>query len=59
VLSSALLAAGQDLRQVVDEVDELSKALKSETPDTQTAQVALHAAVWRAVISPREALSDP
>jgi hypothetical protein len=59
VLSSALPAADKDLRQVADEVDELSKALKSETPDKQTAEVALHPAVWRAIISPREAPSDP
>ena len=49
VLSSALLASDKDLRQVVDEVDDLSKTLKSDLPDKHTARVALHPAVWGAV----------
>jgi diguanylate cyclase (GGDEF)-like protein len=49
VLSSALLASDRDLRQVVDEVDDLSKALRSDLPDKHTARVALHPAVWGAV----------
>jgi hypothetical protein len=49
VLSSALLASDKDLRQVVDEVDDLSKTLKSDLPDKLTARVALHPAVWGAV----------
>jgi diguanylate cyclase (GGDEF)-like protein len=49
VLSSALLASDNDLREVVDEVDELSRVLKSNTPDKQAAGVVLHPAVWCAV----------
>jgi diguanylate cyclase (GGDEF)-like protein len=49
VLSSALLASDKDLRQVVNEVDELSRALKSNAPDKQAAGVTLHPAVWCAV----------
>ena len=48
MLSSALLARDKDLRQVLDEVDELSKTLGSGARD-ETARVALHPAVWRAV----------
>jgi diguanylate cyclase (GGDEF)-like protein len=48
-LSSALLASDKDLRQVVDEVDDLSKTLKSDLADKHTARVALHPAVWGAV----------
>jgi hypothetical protein len=46
VLSSALLASDKDLRQVVDEVDDLSKTLKSDLPDKLTARVALHPDEW-------------
>jgi diguanylate cyclase (GGDEF)-like protein len=49
VLFSALLASDKDLRQVVDEVDDLSKTLKSDLPDKHTARVSLHPAVWGAV----------
>jgi predicted signal transduction protein with EAL and GGDEF domain len=49
VLSSALLASGKGLRQVVDEVEDSSKTLKSDLPDKHTARVALHPAVWCAV----------
>lgn len=49
VLSASLLAADKDLRQVVDEVDEISKALKSGAPNDQTARVVLHPAVWCAI----------
>jgi diguanylate cyclase (GGDEF)-like protein len=48
LLSSALLAGDKDLRQVLDEVDDLSKTLRLGEPD-ETARVALHPAVWRAV----------
>jgi diguanylate cyclase (GGDEF)-like protein len=49
VLSSALLAADKEFGHVLHEVDEISKALKSETPDAQTLRVAVHPAVWGAV----------
>src|SRR6266404_288589 len=49
VLSSALLAADKEFGHVLREVDEISKALKSETPDAQTLRVAVHPAVWGAV----------
>jgi len=47
-LSSALLAADKEFGHVLCEVDEISKALKSETPDAQTLRVAVHPAVWGA-----------
>ncbi len=43
------MAADKDLRQVVDEVENLSKTLKSDLPDKHSARVALHQAVWGAV----------
>jgi diguanylate cyclase (GGDEF)-like protein len=49
LLSSALLAADKEFGHVLHEVDEISKALKSEAPDTQTLRVAMHPAVWGAV----------
>lgn len=49
VLSSALLASDKEFGQVLHEVDEISKALRSETPDAQTLRVAAHPAVWGAV----------
>jgi diguanylate cyclase (GGDEF)-like protein len=49
ILSSALLAGDKDLRQVVDEVDDISTILKSGAPDEPTVRVALHPAVWGAV----------
>jgi Diguanylate cyclase, GGDEF domain len=55
VLFSALLAADKDLRQVVDEVENLSKTLKSDLADKHPARVALHPAVWGAV---RQTLLD-
>jgi diguanylate cyclase (GGDEF)-like protein len=55
VLSSALLAADKEFGHVLHEVDEISKALKRETPDAQTLRVAVHPAVWGAV---RQVLLD-
>lgn len=49
MLSSALLAADKEFGHVLHEVDEISKALKSEAPDAQTLRVAMHPAVWGAV----------
>lgn len=48
-LSSALLVADKELGNVVREVDELSKALKSDATETQALRVASHPAVWSAI----------
>ncbi|HKV04294.1 MAG TPA: GGDEF domain-containing protein [Candidatus Acidoferrales bacterium] len=54
-LSSALLAADKEFGHILHEVDEISEALKSNSPDTDTLRVALHPAVWCAV---KEVLLD-
>jgi diguanylate cyclase (GGDEF)-like protein len=54
-LSSALQAADSEFGQILQEVDEISKLLKSDHPDTQTMRVATHPAVWSAV---KQALLD-
>ncbi|MHB8501732.1 MAG: GGDEF domain-containing protein [Candidatus Acidiferrales bacterium] len=54
-LSSALRAADSEFGQILQEVDEISKLLKSDHPDTQTMKVATHPAVWGAV---KQALLD-
>jgi len=57
LLSSALVAGDKELRNIVHEVDEISKALKSSDKDTQALRVAVHPAVWcalRHVIVERE-----
>lgn len=54
-LSSALQAADSEFGQILHEVDEISKLLRSGHPDTQTLRVATHPAVWGAV---RQALLD-
>jgi diguanylate cyclase (GGDEF)-like protein len=54
-LSSALQAADSEFGQILQEVDEISKLLKSDHPDTQTMRVATHPAVWGAV---KQALLD-
>jgi diguanylate cyclase (GGDEF)-like protein len=54
-LSSALRAADSEFGQILQEVDEISKHLKSDHPDTQTMRVATHPAVWGAV---KQALLD-
>ena len=54
-LSSALLATDSELGQILHEVDEISKTLKSDAPDTQSLRAAVHPAVWCAV---RQALVD-
>jgi diguanylate cyclase (GGDEF)-like protein len=48
-LSSALLAADKEFGHIIHEVDEISKALKSDNPDGRTLPVAVHPAVWGAV----------
>ncbi len=48
-LSSALRAADSEFGQILQEVDEISKLLKSDHPDPQTVRVATHPAVWGAV----------
>jgi diguanylate cyclase (GGDEF)-like protein len=54
-LSSALQAADSEFGQILQEVEEISKLLKSDHPDTQTVRVATHPAVWGAV---KQALLD-
>lgn len=54
-LSSALRAADSEFGQILQEVEEISKLLKSDHPDTQTMRVATHPAVWGAV---KQALLD-
>jgi diguanylate cyclase (GGDEF)-like protein len=54
-LSSALRAADSEFGQILQEVDEISRLLKSDHPDTQTMRVATHPAVWGAV---KQALLD-
>jgi diguanylate cyclase (GGDEF)-like protein len=54
-LSSALQAADSEFGQILQEVDEISKLLKSDHPDAQTVRVATHPAVWGAV---KQALLD-
>lgn len=48
-LTSALLAGDNELGQIVHEVDEISKVLKSGKPDASSIRVATHSAVWGAV----------
>lgn len=54
-LSSALRAADTEFGEILHEVDEISKLLKSDHPDPQTVRVAAHPAVWGAV---KQALLD-
>jgi len=54
-LSSALRAADTEFGQILHEVEEISKLLKSDHPDAQTMRVAAHPAVWCAV---KQALLD-
>jgi diguanylate cyclase (GGDEF)-like protein len=49
MLSSALLASDSELAQILQEVEEISKILKSDAPDAQTLRIAHHPAVWCAV----------
>lgn len=49
VLTSALLAGDDELRQIVHEVDEISRVLKSGKPDATSIRGAAHSAVWSAV----------
>jgi diguanylate cyclase (GGDEF)-like protein len=55
MLSSALLASDSELAQILQEVEEISKTLKSDAPDKQTLRIAHHPAVWCAV---RQSLLD-
>ncbi|MGC0772065.1 MAG: GGDEF domain-containing protein [Candidatus Acidiferrum sp.] len=48
-------AADSEFGQILQEVDEISKLLKSDHPNTQTMRVATHPAVWGAV---KQALLD-
>jgi len=49
LLSCALLAGDKELGNVVHEVDEIAKALRSGTTDPEALRVAVHPAVWNAV----------
>ncbi|HKS82648.1 MAG TPA: GGDEF domain-containing protein [Candidatus Acidoferrales bacterium] len=49
LLSSALLASDKQLGNIVKQVDEISRALKSGRVDTDAMRVAVHPAVWCAV----------
>lgn len=49
ILSTAMLASDNELGRVLDEIDQISKALKSDDADSETARVAMHPAVWSAV----------
>jgi diguanylate cyclase (GGDEF)-like protein len=55
MLSSALLASDDELGQILHEVEEISKTLKSNDPDDQTLRIVQHPAVWSAV---RQTLLD-
>ena len=48
-LSAALLAADTEFGDILQEVDKISRILKSEAPDEQILRVAIHPAVWSAV----------
>ena len=48
-LSCALLAGDKELGNVVREVDEIAKALRSGSTDAEALRVAVHPAVWSAV----------
>jgi diguanylate cyclase (GGDEF)-like protein len=54
-LSSALRAVDSEFSQLLFEVDEISKLLKSRQADPETMKVATHPAVWSAV---KQALID-
>lgn len=49
VLISALLAGDSELGQIVQEVEEISRVLKSGSPDSDSLRVATHPSVWGAV----------
>jgi diguanylate cyclase (GGDEF)-like protein len=55
MLSSALLASDSELAQILQEVEEISKTLKSDAPDMEALRIAHHPAVWCAV---RQSLLD-
>jgi diguanylate cyclase (GGDEF)-like protein len=55
ILSSALRTADNELGQILQEVDQISKTLKLDAPDTRTLRAAAHPAVWCAV---KQALLD-
>src|SRR5216683_64175 len=55
ILSSAVQTADNELGQILKEVDEISKILKLDAPDTRTLRAAAHPAVWCAV---KQALLD-
>jgi diguanylate cyclase (GGDEF)-like protein len=54
-LSAALQAADSEFGDILHEVDEISRILKSDNPDKQILKVAAHPAVWSAV---KQALLD-
>src|SRR6202007_1454062 len=54
-LSAALQAADSEFGDILHEVDEISRILKSDNPDKQILKVAAYPAVWSAV---KQALLD-
>ena len=49
ILSSALVAQDKELAHILEEMDQISKALKTDAPDTETLSDTLHRAVLCAV----------
>jgi diguanylate cyclase (GGDEF)-like protein len=49
ILSTAMLASDSELGRVLDEIDQISKALKTDGDDSEAVRVAMHPAVWSAV----------
>ncbi len=49
ILSTALMTADDELGQILREVDQISRILRSDSPDLETLRVASHPAVWSAV----------
>jgi len=49
ILTSAVRETDNELGQILHEVDEISKSLKSGAPDPKTLRAAAHPAVWSAV----------
>lgn len=48
-LSSALRASDGELDQILHEVDEISKSLRTSSPDRKALRIAQHPAVWEAI----------
>lgn len=55
LLSSAMLASDDDLRRILLELDNITKTLRSSSPDAQAIKLASHPAIWSAM---KQALLD-